>query len=208
MKSVSQKAARKQVAEEKKKAKAKVKIVLYANKHGVGAASIKYKEHPSNIKRWRKQYDGDWRSLMNKSRRPHSHPRQHTLVEESRIMEVWGSCGYKGIEYAYAELVRNYGYARTLWGLYHALRRLGPVRPPKKKGRRNYRKPRTPWHNGKVERSHRMDQRYFYDWESFRNMTEFNGKPADWREWTNHKPMRIFHGKSPAQKLEDYMWLI
>ena len=23
--------------------------------------------------------------------------------------------------------------------------------------------PRTPWHNGKVERSHRNDQRYFYD---------------------------------------------
>lgn len=26
--------------------------------------------------------------------------------------------------------------------------------------------PRTPWHNGKVERSHRNDQRYFYDWET------------------------------------------
>ncbi|MDO4562933.1 MAG: IS481 family transposase, partial [Clostridia bacterium] len=28
-------------------------------------------------------------------------------------------------------------------------------------------KPRTPWHNGKVERSHRMDQRYFYEYEHF-----------------------------------------
>ena len=27
--------------------------------------------------------------------------------------------------------------------------------------------PRTPWHNGKVERSHRNYQRYFYDWEHF-----------------------------------------
>lgn len=26
---------------------------------------------------------------------------------------------------------------------------------------------RTSWHNGKVERSHRNDQRYFYDWETF-----------------------------------------
>ena len=26
--------------------------------------------------------------------------------------------------------------------------------------------PRTPWHNGKVERSHRNNQRYFYDWEN------------------------------------------
>jgi transposase InsO family protein len=218
--------------------------------------------------------------------------------------------------------VRHYGYTRTLWGLYHALRRLGLVQKPKKKGRRNYRqctpceipgekvqidvkqvpsvcirgehrrdekkmfqwtaidectrirytfgydehtpensvdflgrflkwfpfevhciqtdngteftytfisdtvkcpfeakltklgiahkliKPRTPWHNGKVERSHRMDQRYFYDWESFRNMDDFNGKLASWLDWTNNKPMRIFKGKSPTQKLEDYMWLI
>ncbi|MDR0897107.1 MAG: DDE-type integrase/transposase/recombinase, partial [Oscillospiraceae bacterium] len=34
--------------------------------------------------------------------------------------------------------------------------------------------PRTPWHNGKVERSHRSDQRYFYDWEVFKAIEEFN----------------------------------
>jgi len=322
MRSVSQKAARKQAIEEKKRAKAKVKVVLYSRKHGLSAASIKYKEHPSNIKRWNKRYTGDWRSLLNQSRRPHSHPKQHTPLEESWILEVWAACGFKGIDYAYAELVRNYGYTRTLWGLYHALRRLGLARPPKKKGRRNYRqstpceipgekvqidvkqvpavcirgehrrdekkmyqwtaidectrvrftygydehtpensvdflerflewfpfevhciqtdngteftytfisdtvkcpfesklaelgilhnliKPRTPWHNGKVERSHRMDQRYFYDWENFRNIPEFNEKLATWLDWTNNKPMRIFYGKSPNQKLEDYMWLI
>lgn len=36
--------------------------------------------------------------------------------------------------------------------------------------------PRTPWHNGKVERSHRNDQRYFYDWETFRSVEELNEK--------------------------------
>ena len=34
----------------------------------------------------------------------------------------------------------------------------------------------TPWHNGKVERSHRMDQCYFYKWETFTNMDDFNNK--------------------------------
>ncbi len=29
---------------------------------------------------------------------------------------------------------------------------------------------------GKVERSYRNDQRYFYDWETFRNVEEFNQK--------------------------------
>ena len=69
-------------------------------------------------------------------------------------------------------------------------------------------KPRTPWHNGKVERSHRMDQRYFYDWESFRGLEEASEKLKEHMEWTNNKPMRIFKGKSPMQKLSDYMWLI
>lgn len=69
-------------------------------------------------------------------------------------------------------------------------------------------KPRTPWHNGKVERSYRMDQRYFYDWENFRETDEANEKLKEHMKWTNNKPMRIFKGKSPMQKLEDYIWLI
>lgn len=69
-------------------------------------------------------------------------------------------------------------------------------------------KPRTPWHNGKVERSHRMDQRYFYDWESFKTTDEANDKLAEHLYWTNNKPMRIFKGTSPMQKLQEYIWLI
>ena len=69
-------------------------------------------------------------------------------------------------------------------------------------------KPATPWHNGKVERSHRMDQRYFYEWETFRDINDLNKKLSINLEWTNTKPMRIFKGKSPKQKLHDYLWLI
>ena len=36
--------------------------------------------------------------------------------------------------------------------------------------------PRTPWHNGKVERSHRNDQRYFYNWEKFASVKDLNRK--------------------------------
>ena len=325
MKSIPQKAAKKQERkrknEEKQRAKKKARIVEYAIKHGITRACFMYRESRSNIKRWKSLYDGSWQSLMPKSRRPHSHPNQHTLLEESMILEVWGECGKKGVDFAYCELVKK-GYTRTLWGLFHALRRLGLIEKPKKKGRRNYRqctpceipgekiqidvkfvpswcirgkhrrdgkkmyqwtaidectrlrftygyeehtpensvdflkrflawfpfevmcvqtdngteftykfisdvekcpfeaelaklkiehkliKPATPWHNGKVERSHRMDNRYFYEWETFRDMTEFNEKLVDWLSWTNTKPMRIFKGKSPMQKMQDYVWLI
>lgn len=36
--------------------------------------------------------------------------------------------------------------------------------------------PKTPWHNGKAERSQRNDQRYFHDWEKFASVDELNGK--------------------------------
>ena len=39
--------------------------------------------------------------------------------------------------------------------------------------------PRTPWHNGKVERSHRNDQRYFYNWEKFASVEDLNRKLKD-----------------------------
>ena len=63
--------------------------------------------------------------------------------------------------------------------------------------------PRTPWHNGKVERSHRNDQRYFYDWEYFRSLDEFNHKLAEHLEWSNNKTMRTLGRKSPAQLLRE-----
>ena len=63
--------------------------------------------------------------------------------------------------------------------------------------------PRTPWHNGKVERSHRNDQRYFYDWETFRNVDELNEKLEKHLEWSNNKPMRTLGYKSPKQLLAE-----
>lgn len=65
--------------------------------------------------------------------------------------------------------------------------------------------PRTPWHNGKVERSHRNDQRYFYDWETFRNLDELNQKMSIHLEWSNNKCMRTLAGQSPNEILQQKM---
>lgn len=61
--------------------------------------------------------------------------------------------------------------------------------------------PRTPWHNGKVERSHRNDQRYFYNWEKFASVEDLNRKLKDHLRWSNRKPMRTLGGKSPLDLL-------
>lgn len=63
--------------------------------------------------------------------------------------------------------------------------------------------PRTPWHNGKVERSHRNDQRYFYDWEKFNSLDELNRKLEKHLAWSNDKPMRTFGWKSPLDLLNE-----
>ena len=63
--------------------------------------------------------------------------------------------------------------------------------------------PRTPWHNGKVERSHRNDQRYFYDWEKFRSVQELNEKLKEHLKWSNNKTMRTLGRKSPIQILKE-----
>ena len=63
--------------------------------------------------------------------------------------------------------------------------------------------PRTPWHNGKVERSHRNDQRYFYNWEKFASVEDLNRKLKDHLRGSNRKPMRTLGGKSPLDLLRE-----
>lgn len=63
--------------------------------------------------------------------------------------------------------------------------------------------PRTPWHNGKVERSHRNDQRYFYDWEKFSDVKDLNERLKRHLYWSNHKIMRTLGNKSPIELLRE-----
>lgn len=63
--------------------------------------------------------------------------------------------------------------------------------------------PRTLWNNGKVERSHRNDQRYFYNWETFRSVDELNQKLAKHLIWSNSKPMRTLKNRSPKELLAE-----
>lgn len=63
------------------------KVVEYAIKHNNNAKTARrYKTSRQQVQRWRKKYDGTLQSLANKSRRPHSHPNQHT-EKENRAFE-------------------------------------------------------------------------------------------------------------------------
>ena len=63
-------------------------LMQYAEKHGVSRASRKYNKGRSYIYFWRSRWDGTIESLAEKSKRPHSHPAQHTEEEITMIRNM------------------------------------------------------------------------------------------------------------------------
>lgn len=63
-------------------------------------------------------------------------------------------------------------------------------------------KPYTPRHNGKVERSHRKDQEYFYDRNIFTSFEDLVEKGKKWSEKSNDFPSRVLGWKSPKEYLK------
>ena len=65
-------------------------------------------------------------------------------------------------------------------------------------------RPHTPTQNGKVERSHRKDQEYFYHNNIFMNLEDLKEKGKRWRIEYNNFPMRPLGWLSPNEKLAEY----
>ena len=62
-------------------------------------------------------------------------------------------------------------------------------------------KPYAPRHNGKVERSHRKDNEYFYAKHKFYSFDDFKKQLAVWERKYNAFPMRPLNWKSPKDIL-------
>ena len=65
-------------------------------------------------------------------------------------------------------------------------------------------RPYTPRHNGKVERSHREDQKRFYDTHSFYSLADFREQLAVHQRRSNSLPMRPLHWLSPKETLNSF----
>lgn len=304
------------ITQEARKRQSAVKL---ANRKGKSIASRMYGVSLSSIKRWCKRYDGTWQSLVERSHKPKSHPKQHTKEEEEIIRKAISAKFFRyGWDGAYDEAAKQ-GYRRSFSGMVYAARRLNLVggkkeKKPTRKHERRYPElltpgekvqidvkevpycclkgalkrdgkhlyqwtaidectryrfvygfeehtpensvrflkllqedfpfkiqvaqtdngteftykyisddklcpfdtalanegiahklipPRTPWHNGKVERSHRNDQRYFYDWEKFGSVEDLNEKLREHLRWSNDKTMRTLDRKSPLTLLRE-----
>lgn len=66
----------------------RLSLLSYAKRFGVSKAARKYHVNRQFIYRLRWRYDGSPESLLPLSRRPHSHPNQHTEQEASLIKRM------------------------------------------------------------------------------------------------------------------------
>lgn len=299
----------------------KQSVIKYSYKHGVTKAAIKFKMHRKTIYRWRERYDGTLASLKNKSRRPYSHPKQHTKEEIKLIKDYKYKNKDTGLVVLWIKLQRA-GYKRTITSLYRVMQRIGIYNkaPSKKKeyepkpyekmkypgqrvqidvkhvpsksltkevkekdggyyqytaideytrkrvlwaskeqstsasaefidvirkkfpfkveciqtdngfeftNRLNWQgtrkktlfekrleeleirhkliKPKTPRHNGKVERSHRKDQERFYYNKVFYSFEDFKNRLKYWEKEYNNFPMKPLGWLSPNEKYLEYI---
>ena len=99
-------------------------IVKFFRKKGATKASRYYGVSRASIYRWDERYDGTWRSLVERSHKPHSCPTQHTKKEERQIrnsFKLFERYGYDGV---YDDLRRK-GYSRSFSGMVYAIKRMG-----------------------------------------------------------------------------------
>ena len=286
-------------------------LMKYAEKYGVSRASRKYNKSRSYIYFWKQRRDGTAASLACQSRRPHSHPNQHTEDELKLIRDMRRRNPELGMIELWHRLKKR-GYTRCPESLFRVMRKRGlfPQEKPNKTytpkpyeqmtrpgeriqvdvkvvprkciadpelrlfqytaideftrlrflaaypeqstyssadflhklvewyARRGIRvecvqtdngfeftnrfsnssrdkqtlfertaaelgirhkriRPYTPRHNGKVERSHREDQKRFYSCHSFYSLDDFQKQLTVHLRRSNNFPMRPFHWLSP-----------
>ena len=99
-------------------------LMKYAEKYGVSRASRKYDKSRSYIYFWKKRWDGTAESLACQSRRPHSHPNQHTEAEMKLIRDMRRRNPHLGMVELWHRL-RQRGYTRRPESLFRVMRKLG-----------------------------------------------------------------------------------
>ena len=99
-------------------------LMKYAENYGVSRASRKYNKSRSYIYFWKTRWDGTVQSLACPSRRPHSHPNQHTEAELKLIRDMRRRNPDIGMVELWHRL-RLRGYTRCPESLFRVMRKLG-----------------------------------------------------------------------------------
>ena len=112
-------------------AKFRQRVIRYSVKHGVTAASIRHRISRNAIYEWKLKYDGDWKSLRDKSHRPNSHPKAHTQEEKELIMRHWYK--NKDDKILLWHTIRQKGYMRHYNSMIRVIKKMCLEKEPDKR---------------------------------------------------------------------------
>ena len=107
-------------------------LMKYAEKYGVSRASRKYNKSRSYIYFWKARWDGTPDSLACQSRKPHSHPNQHTEAELKLIRDMRRRNPNLGMVELWHRLCQR-GYSRRPESLFRVMRKIGLFPQPEPK---------------------------------------------------------------------------
>ena len=103
------------------KAHFRQRVLKYSLKYGVTKASNRFGRSRQAIYEWRAKWDGkSWKSLAEKSHRPHHHPNEHTPEEKEMILRRYPR--YKDDMMLLWDSLRKSGYTRTYTSLVRVVR--------------------------------------------------------------------------------------
>jgi len=125
-------------------AKYRQRVVKYSYRHGVTQAGNRFRRSRQAIYEWRTKWDGRWKSLADRSHRPHSHPKQHTEEEKQLILRHYAH--NKDDRIVLWDTLRQKGYKRSYTSLTRVMRKLlgDEVKAKQKKKHKPYQRAEYP----------------------------------------------------------------
>lgn len=132
-------------------AKFRQRVIKYSNKNGVTEASNRFHCSRQVIYNWRKRYDGkSWKSLIEHSHRPKSHPKEHSVEEIELILRHYPY--YKNDKLLLWQKIREKGYSRSYKVMLRKLKSLlKESEKEKRRGRKNKEYQRAEFPGQKVQ---------------------------------------------------------
>lgn len=125
------------------------RVLKYSFKKGVSEAARRYHISRKTIYVWRKRYDGTWKSLVERSHRPHHHPNEHTAEEKEMILRRYPR--YKNDLIRLWDSLRKCGYTRSYTSMLRVIRKWVKPEIQKRSARKNQPYQRAEYPGQKVQ---------------------------------------------------------
>lgn len=125
------------------------RVLKYSFKKGVSEAARRYHISRKTIYVWRKRYDGTWKSLVERSHRPHHHPNEHTAEEKEMILRRYPR--YKNDLIRLWDSLRKSGYTRSYTSMLRVIRKWVKPEIKKRSARKNQPYQRAEYPGQKVQ---------------------------------------------------------